>query len=254
VIEERSRIAHEARRAKARRSTTEGQTVVFGEAVDDRFNAHGIDPGAVRWDAYRRHDGQWVVTASWLGGDTEQVAEWVFHLTARNVTPVDDSAADLLSDRPIRAITPVDDPVRPSLVAAPPLTAFPPMPDRHPAPLPSAAGVDEVFDQEAPDDAPRHDRAEHVTAQGVAAAGRSNGSAEHAPPLPLRLAEAIGPVPARDAPIPSMPAPTPKTARLPKVKNLGVASREGEGDRERAARPKVPSWDDILLGVRRKGD
>ena len=138
VIAERIRIADEARRAKARRSTTEGQTVVFGEAVDGRFTAHGIDPNTVTWDSYRRDDGQWIVTAGWMGGDTDRVAEWVFHLATRNVTPLDETAADLLSDRPIRPVViPVDGPVRPSLVAAPPLApgvvAFPPMPDAQPA-------------------------------------------------------------------------------------------------------------------------
>ena len=49
VVEERLRIAGEARRARARRSTTEGQVVVFGEAVDERFLAHGLDAGDVTW-------------------------------------------------------------------------------------------------------------------------------------------------------------------------------------------------------------
>jgi hypothetical protein len=39
--------------------------------------------------------------------------------------------------------------------------------------------------------------------------------------------------------------------RSPRVTNLGVAGREGDA---RNARPEVPSWDDILLGVRRKQD
>src|SRR6476646_3131376 len=56
VLAELARIADEARRAKARRSTTEGQIVVFGEAVDERFAAHGIDPASVTWDSYRRED------------------------------------------------------------------------------------------------------------------------------------------------------------------------------------------------------
>jgi hypothetical protein len=33
-----------------------------------------------------------------------------------------------------------------------------------------------------------------------------------------------------------------------------TAAKRDESDDERAARARVPSWDDILLGVRRKQD
>lgn len=245
VIAERVRIADEARRAKARRSTTEGQTVVFGDAVDERFTAHGIDPAAVTWNAYRRDDGQWIVTAGWVGGDAERLAEWVFHLATRNVTPLDETAADLLSDRPIRPVlTPVDEPVRPSLVAAPPLAlgvvAFPPMPDAETGPLPSADELDQVYDQDALD-----------------ADARSAGmdADYHAALLPLRLAEAAETTePAQIASSADDEPAKARTTRLPKVTNLGLTHRETESDEEKAARARIPSWDDILLGVRRKGD
>ncbi|MCU1657307.1 MAG: DNA-binding protein [Pseudonocardiales bacterium] len=241
VLDERHRIADEARRAKARRSTTEGQTVIFGEAVDARFAAHGIDPSAVTWDSRRREDGQWVVNAGWLGGDSRRVAEWIFHLAARNVTPLDDTAADLLSDRPIRpVVSAVEAPPRPSLAAAPPLApgvvAFPVMADAYVPPV-VVGHVDEVFDQDAVDEDPGllpTDELEEL----------------EAPPLPLRLAEPLE----TERPAPGEPAASTPTSRLPKVKNLGVAPRDDETDEERAARARIPSWDDILLGVRRKGD
>jgi hypothetical protein len=245
VIAERIRIADEARRAKARRSTTEGQTVVFGDAVDERFTAHGIDPSAVTWNAYRRDDGQWIVTAGWVGGEAERLAEWVFHLATRNVTPLDETAADLLSDRPIRPVLmPVDGPVRPSLAAAPPLAlgvvAFPPMPDAETGPLPSAAELDQVYDQDALD----------------ADARRTELDADYnAPLLPLRLAEATETTETTEVEPSADDEPArAKTTRLPRVTNLGVTSRAAESDEEKAARARIPSWDDILLGVRRKGD
>ena len=131
------------------------QVVVFGEAVDERFAAHGIAPDAVTWDSRRRDDGEWVVVAEWLGGEGAHAAEWVFTRSSRTVTPIDDTAADLLSDRPIRPVAPPE-PERPTLVAAPPLApgvvAFPPMPDAHTGPVPV---LEEVFDQEAPPEGPR---------------------------------------------------------------------------------------------------
>jgi hypothetical protein len=246
VLAERTRISDEARRARARRSTTEGQSVVFGEAVEGRFTAHGIDPSTVTWDAYRREDGQWIVTAGWLGGESDRIAEWVFHLAGRTVTPLDDTAADLLSDRPIRPTPTVDQPKRPSLVSAPPLApgvvAFPPMPDADTGPLPA---VDEVFDQDALDDHPSRGGPRRIAGMAL-----ETGDDCDAPPLPLRLADSIA---GGDSLIPAAP-PGARTGRLPRVANLAAASRDDETEEERAARARIPSWDDILLGVRRKSD
>ena len=211
VLAERERIADEARRGKARRSTTEGQVVVFGEAVDERFTAHGIDPQSVSWDAHRREDGQWVLAAHWIGGQAERTAEWGFQLAGRTVAPLDDTAADLLSDRPIRPVpVPEQAPPAPVLTVTPPaedgLVAFPAMPDAHTGPLPRP---EQLFDQARFEE----------------------------PQLPMNLPEARADV---------QPAE-------PRMTDLGVARRE-ESEDDRAARASIPSWDDILLGVRRKRD
>lgn len=227
AVDERSRIKDEARRARARRSTSdggEGRLVQFGEAVDDRFRAHGIDADAVTWDSRRRDDGEWLVIASWLGGEARHAAEWLFSRTSRFVTPLDDTAADLLSDRPIRPVVPPE-PVKPSLSVAPPLApgvvAFPPMPDAETGPLPRR---DEVFDQEAPPEGPRD-----VPPLVPAAAALEFDE----PPLPLGITEPAG-------------RPAAGTMR-----NLGVTRRD-ESEEERAARARIPSWDDILLGIKRR--
>jgi len=263
VLEERSRIAGEARRARARRSTTEGQTVVFGDAVDERFEAYGIDAAAVSWDARRHEDGHWVITATWVGGEAERQAEWAFHLGTRTVTPSDDTAADLLSDKPIRALVTAE-PGRANLTSAPPLVpgivAFPARPDAHTGPLPP---VDEVFDQEAanPDEPRRAGGAGPLLpSAGLPAPAPHASSARpvpgaedaptdelQAPPLPLRLADPVD-EPEGGAARDGMTAP------LPRLTNLGVAGRVEETDEQRAERARIPSWDDILLGVRRKRD
>lgn len=122
------------------------------------------------------------------------------------VAPLDDTAADLLSDRPIRPIAPPPpDPedTAPKLTVAPPLApglvAFPAMPDAHTGKLPRA---EEVFDQAKFEE----------------------------PHLPMHVPDA----PASPEP----PAPR----------------RAEESEEDKAARAAIPSWDDILLGVRRKRD
>jgi hypothetical protein len=249
VLAERELVTGEARRAKARRSTTEGQVVVFGEAVDARFAAHGIDPGDVRWDALRRDGGQWIVAASWVGGQAEHTAEWGFQLATRTVAPLDDTAADLLSDRPIR---PFVAPPAPALALAPPIVgdvaSFPPMPNADTGPLPRGPEpVDEdVFDQAQFEQAQR----EHEPTPASAVLDPMD-----TPPLPMQVPGADESAADPHTPGEATPA---ETTRIPKVTNLGVAERAERRPRkardEKPARPTVPSWDDILLGARRKRD
>jgi hypothetical protein len=234
VLSERARVADEARRAKARRRSDaldEGQLVVFGEAVDSRFAAHGIDPADVRWDAQRRDDGQWLITARWIGGDSERAAEWIFQLSSRTVAPVDDTATDLLSDRPIRPLLPPVEPEpTPALTVAPPLmpgvVAFPVMSNTDTGPLPTPAHHAYV----EPDEVEMTTRLDEPT-----------------PPPVIEPDEPVLPLDVPDAPE--------VTSKIPKVSAVpGGGRRRAESDDERAARATVPKWDDILLGVRRKRD
>jgi len=210
VLDERSRMADEARRARARRSTPDGQLVNFGEAVDERFAAHGIDPMAVRWDSHRRDDGQWIVSAGWRGGESERTAEWSFSLAARSVTPMDETASDLLSDRPIRPVVAAvpDLPLASTSTADAPTGPLPFMvseatPANHrSANHPSASRPPVIVERPAASEEPVFDQ--HAP------------PAEDEPPLPLRVVD--------------------------------------ETEEQKAARARIPSWDDILLGVRRKRD
>lgn len=231
VVDERIRIAEEARRARARRTGAEGdegKLLLFGEAVDARFRAHGIDPESVSWDSRRREDGEWLVIARWLGGEATHTAEWQFSRASRSVTPLDETATDLLSDRPIRPVLPPEAPAL-ALSMAPPLVpgivAFPPMPDAETGPVPR---VDDVFDQEAAPEGPRD-----VPPLAPAASALDFD----APPLPLGITD---------------PDTRPSAAQGSGIRrNLGV-SRRDETEEERAARARVPSWDDILLGIKRR--
>jgi hypothetical protein len=84
--------------------------------------------------------------------------------------------------------------------------------------------IDDVFDQEAPAEGPR-DLRPRVPAHTALDFDE--------PPLPLGIAD---------------PEPV---AAVGIRRNLGVSRRE-ESDEERAARARVPSWDDILLGIKRR--
>ncbi len=242
VLEERVRITDEARRARARRNTADGQLVEFGAAVDGRFAAHAVEPSDVRWDALRGADGQWVVSATWRGGDADRMARWSFALATRTLTPLDETAADLLSDRPIRPV-----------VRA--------VPDLPPAATPEATTGPLPWPPPAP--------GAYAGADGPRTIRPAAGEDEAAPPLPLQVADP--PVAAGSSRRSSRPPRGPRNPSVPTVPVAvdtpdsapAAASASAESTRadepsgvepSRPAKPKVPSWDDILLGVRRKHD
>ncbi len=138
---------------------------------------------------------------------------------------MDETAADLLSDRPIRPIVQaVADPVAP-LGPTATSTGWAPgpvaSPDEQTGPLPQSP---EVFDQNIY--APPEGRGPAGLRGPVnQVAARSDYDA---PPLPLRLAEPMA--------------------------NDYAQPPSSETDDQKAERARIPSWDDILLGVRRKRD
>lgn len=236
VLDERARITDEARRARARRNTADGQLVEFGAAVDARFSAHGVDAGQIRWNSSRGGDGHWVVTAGWRGGDAERMARWSFALATRTLTPLDETAADLLSDRPIRPI----------VHAVPDLPAGSPDTPTGPLPRPRPDGSFAPASPIAP--APSVDRA--TVPPNRPATLPAAGEDEAAPPLPLHLSEPAGAPPARR----TRSRRTPGVPAVPAEATPGPVEETTSADPGKATKPKVPSWDDILLGVRRKRD
>jgi hypothetical protein len=332
VLQERVRVTDEARRARARRGG-DGLLVPFGELLDSRLARHGVDPATVRWDAYRREDGGWTVTAEVSAHERAVLAKFSFTLINRTVSALDDVAADLLSDRPVQALLappPAPEPVveEPSAEWAPDWDAATPPPRLTAVPNPSRAEAsrpqeaspavrppsrrqkahtrpvaveadDELFDQDAFDQqpwhepplpfevgagrsqpaAPRHraqrsagersdamaraDRAEAGVAEADAGAERGGADSLELPSEPADFSVAdfapsdLPPADLRpdngstaDAEVAAKAKPA--ASQTPDAAPPGdLQSKRG---RRSGEKPRMPSWDDILLGVRHKSD
>src|SRR6478752_3844486 len=63
VMAERAHVADRAQLSSVRRRASESGARTLGEAVAAQLRAHNVDPGSVEWDAWRREDGRWTLTA-----------------------------------------------------------------------------------------------------------------------------------------------------------------------------------------------
>lgn len=270
VLQERVRVADEARRARARRSSVGGEMGVFGDVVDGQFAANGVEPADVHWDSFRRPDGQWTVTAGWRDGDDDRFAQWTFALATRVISALDDTAADLLSDRTLRPVqgpepedvatvggafdpAGLDPGVDPAGLDPAGLDADPTRPT---GPLPTGLRLAPTpLDRTPLDDA--EPATPHPSFQPAADPSPRGLDSFFTP----RRMEMV-PAPAEPAPDDDSLLPLQLTPAGPDTRargGSGSASGSGSGsDAEspdsKASRARIPSWDDILLGVRRRGD
>lgn len=93
VIQERERVAEQARDARVRLSEGSPGTVLH-QFMDERLRLIDSDLDEVTWDAHRTHDGAWQVTGVWQAGDTSGITRWAFDLPTRTVTPADATTMD----------------------------------------------------------------------------------------------------------------------------------------------------------------
>jgi hypothetical protein len=93
VLQERSRVAEQAREARVRLS--EGTlTVNLHQFMAERVRMIGTDPHGVEYDAHRADDGTWLVTGSWRSGEESGSTCWAFDIAGRTVTPSDAATMD----------------------------------------------------------------------------------------------------------------------------------------------------------------
>ena len=220
VLAEREHMAGRAQLSSLRR-TREGARVL-GEAVAEQLRTHNCDPESITWDAWRREDGRWTLTALFETAERSGTATFSFDVRGNFVTVDDADAKWLVGDAPREEPTPTRDDLQAArerrlasrddvgsdaidLVAA-----------AHPSRGVDASPVETTLDLDPVVERVRGDAttAPETAAEETAAAEDENGATEEAAPA------------AEEAP----------AAAAPKR-----ASR-------RRGRASVPSWDEIMFG------
>ncbi|MGY1733046.1 septation protein SepH [Geodermatophilus sp. SYSU D01045] len=114
VLQERARMAEQARQARVRLSEgTSGEPLQ--QFMAERLRLLGADLDAVRWDAARSEDGTWVVTAAWRAGTKEGTTQWAYDLAGRAVSPLDAPTRDFAEGTRLVRVVPGVPAERPAL-------------------------------------------------------------------------------------------------------------------------------------------
>jgi len=268
VLLERARAAELAQKAHPVRADGPAVATLI-EVVTAAFTERGHTLENAEWDAWKDEKGFWVAQLQWQNGRSEIAAHWRYQPDAHggSVSPLDDPASDLIDPdfgralRGLATILPsepeidVTTPPEPALEPRREVAAPPARPAKQATPV-----VDEYFEKRA-----------------LAAGGGVPAAIPAAPPVPAAPvsppvpagtvaggsngAIAPEPAPAAEIPVPTPAAEAPAKAPAPKAPAAEVTPEPADKDAKAAAKPArtkrgkapMPSWEDVLLGVRSSG-
>jgi len=266
VLLERSRTSEMARQAHPVRE--DGPDLrTLGEVVEHTFGLRGQSYDQAEWDSFRGEDNKWVVALSWSVGRSDITARWTYHPGAHGgtVTALDEHATDLVDghlSRPPRRVGPVIDFSKPdeaeSAAGSPAERTEGATP---PAPQSSGNAVDRA--------------AERVTARAseraaASTSDRATGTDQAAGRRATKTTTGSGTRAARDKAAQAeagasrgsagTTSGTGSTGRASGANSGNTGSASGADNAEapaaakrpsRKAKPVMPSWEDVLLGVKR---
>lgn len=116
VLAEREHVAQRALRASIRRPAASqlqspaGTSRTLGESVSSRLRGMNVDPDSVVWDAWRREDGRWTLTASFSAGGQDGLAQLTYDQPGNFVLLDNDEARWLVGDHLETSSDPVAEP------------------------------------------------------------------------------------------------------------------------------------------------
>jgi hypothetical protein len=263
VLAEREHIAGRAQQAIIRRVNSDAQNRPLQETVAEWVSSFDVDPETVAWDAWRRDDGRWIVSARWQAQHNDREACFTFDPTGRSVVPDNDEARSVAGERteadaePAQEVPVRTGPARLSVVSDP---------DDEPI-IVDGPGVVELDDaeadnnptvpvpitaQRAPYDA-RRLRPEQLPSSRDERPDPWSRDREEPTSDRLRLSDIASHIEVEEVTAPQEPV----TARAASGDVAPVQPEEPAAQRpkrSRSKRPSVPSWDEIMFGRRDKSE
>lgn len=229
VLLERSRTAELAQQAHpVREDGPDVQTL--GEVVAHAFGLRGQDYSNARWDSWRGDDGKWVVQLRWKAGRSDNRAHWVFSPGAHGgtVTALDDASLELL-----------DPDYNPGLRTV--AGALQPAPARKPEP--------EILAQDEPEQPaePEQPELDEHVGQVIEAPIVDASAQPEAAEQDEEAEQADSTEQAANGTVPDEETAEAATGSE-QAKPAQPAARRGSKSKKN--HPIVPSWEDVLLGVR----
>ena len=236
LLAERAFIAERAQAVEVRRSGG-GATLLQAAAAALHVPA---DHAGIEWDAFRREDGKWIVTAAYREADGEHAARWTYDHSGRNLHPLDDDARTLMGARPM-AVPDDELDIADALDLVTETTA---VREEAAEPRPRLMAVpDAEGDDENTDDADDANQAE----EAVPRANHSEPTISI--PHPSATGGSADETPAKKA----APAAKKAAAKAPAAK-APAKKAPARKPRARKGRASVPSWDEILFGATKPSD
>ncbi|WP_158716397.1 septation protein SepH [Blastococcus sp. Marseille-P5729] len=264
VLQERAVIAQRAQSARVKIEDTSAHPPTLLELIESRLLVRGLDDTPISWDARRLENGQWEVSSTWQNDDKTVTAHWRYDLQNGIVYPGTKDTVALVEPKPRLAAVPVpvEDPSLGEDAAPIPLKREradqDDAPRRRPRPRPAADDLDQLFLPEEIDDAidPGH----------LANAGRrpelrdddiDEPVAFERPPASARPAGGAAQQPGNDEHSGRQKAPTgsnDQAAAQRRPASASSAPQDGPDDESAAKdkKPRIPSWDDIVFGVKKR--
>ena len=273
VLAERAHVAQRAQRSSIRRRPSEGGATpttarTLGDAVENRLRTLGVEAETVAWDAWRRDDGRWELSADFETGERSGSGTFVFDTPGNYVQLEDDDARWLVGDvlppapaprddleeararRDAIGVAEVEQPLGEDALGLLEADETTPEPAHEAAEQPAAEQADADHDDADHDDAEQPAPGERVSASLAdestvdlsETARRVRGGTESSPPRAEWAAH--------DEPSDVLfESPAPREAEEPAAEAEETPAPPRPRRRKARGRASVPSWDEIMFGT-----
>lgn len=263
VLQERAQIARRAQTARVKIEDSVAHPPTLLELIESRLLVRGLEQTAIDWDARRLDSGQWEVSSTWLNDDRTVTAHWRYDLQNGIVYPGSKDTIEMVEPKRALAALPVpaEDPSLGDGAEARTIPLQRPREQqgeqaRRPA-RPRAAyrdvELEQLFLPDELDDAA--DPGQTANAARRPELRDEPGDQPRARPTEPRREQPAGSrepqAPQSQAPQSQAPQPRASQPQAPQSQQRPEpADNDEPGAKDR--KPRIPSWDDIVFGVKKR--